>query len=284
MKKKIIKAFLTVISFLLISEIFFVVTHFIVTDKYQRITDNMVSEYQLSKDTTDVVNSFYDLIQYSNDRERVLAFQGNLSKLQTLLGKLDKSLADGASWTVYLGVKNTINLVISEVNSGVENISAGNFSEVTSYYLKAAQDNNFVRENTGTLLLKELESVETAQADIKKTKFWSEMVGLILCLAAVLGSFLYARFCANKMVEPMQRLTESIKKIGEGNYDENIKIGSDEMADLDKSLAVIASLLKDNAKKIKTKEAQLNESQKYIARNMPKNIASNEDDKTKIGW
>jgi methyl-accepting chemotaxis protein len=269
MKGRIVKAFLTIISFLLVSEIYFLVIHFVVTEKYQGIADNLVSEYELSKDTSELVNSFYDLIQYSNDEKRVQIYRNNLAKLQALLAKLDNNLVNNDSWTVYQGVKNTINVVIGESNKGIEDISAGNFSEVTANYLKAAQDNNFVKENTGSLLLKELENVKVLQGEIAKTKFWSELIGFILCLAAIVGSLLYANFCANKMVVPMLRLSESVKKISAGKYDEKIDVdlmvGKNEMADLVRSIDSIRLTLKENIKKTKADEPRLAEKEKMAA-------------------
>jgi nitrate/nitrite-specific signal transduction histidine kinase len=273
MKGRIIKAFVTVVSFMFISEVFFVVIHFVVIDKYQRITDNLVSEYQLSKDTSELVNSFYDLIQYSNDQKRVQDFKDNLENLQTLLAKLDTNLANNDSWTVYQGVKNTINVVISEVNKGNEEISAGNFSEVTASYLKAVQNNNYVRENTGGLLLKELENVKVLQAEIAITKFWSELFGLILCAVSIIGSLLYARYSIKKINEPVRRLNESLKKINAGNFDERVggdlDAGENEMTTLAKSIDSIRLLLKNNAQKSEAKDGRFVESKNIIDNERP---------------
>jgi capsular polysaccharide biosynthesis protein len=200
MRAKVTKAFLTVISALLISEAFFLVIHFVIADKYQRMTENLVSEYRLSKKTSELVDSFYDLIQYSNDQQRISAFNDNLNGLQALLAKLDKDLAGRDSWTLYLGTKNTISVVIDEVNNGVKNISAGNFSEVTAGYLTATKYNNFVRENTSNLVLKELEIAAEAQTELTQTKFWSELTSLVLFSAIALGCVLYA-FSFSKQLE-----------------------------------------------------------------------------------
>ncbi len=269
MKGKIIKAFLTIISLLLISETFFLVTNFFVTNKYQQITDNLVSEYRLSKETSLLVSSFYDLIQYSNDDNRVRAFKNNRENLKALLSKLDQNLTGDNSWAVYLGVKNTINSVINEANTGVDNISAGNFTEVTNNYLKAAQDDNFVKENTGTLLLKELEGIESTQADIAKTKYWSELIGLVLFGLVALGSVLYSFLFLKKLISPLRRLAKFAKKIGAGDYSESLdvdlKTGGDELATLAESLDTIAASLKSDDKKIKTREKQLIETQKFLS-------------------
>lgn len=199
MKARIFKAFLTVIALLTISEAFCLVIHFVMAEKYERVIGDLVSEYQLSKKSTDLVNSFYDLIQYSNDAQRNEVFKGNLESLNSLLAKLDKNLAGSDSWPIYLGAKNTINTVIGDVNKGVGDNLAGNFSEVTADYLKATNDNIFVRENTGNLLLKELENVEKQQADMDKIRFWSELFSAILFTVVALGCLLYAFYFAKNI-------------------------------------------------------------------------------------
>jgi hypothetical protein len=192
MKTRIFKAFLTVIALLTISEAFCLTVHSVMVKKHEQVLDTLVSEYQLSRKSTDLVNSFYDLIQYSNDAQRNEVFKGNLESLSGLLGKLDKDLSNSDSWPVYLGAKNTINTLIADVTKGVGDNLAGNFSEVTADYLKATNDNIFVRENTGNLLLKELENVEKQQADMDRVKFWSDLFGIALFVLVGLGCGLYA--------------------------------------------------------------------------------------------
>lgn len=261
MKSKAIKAFLALISALLISEAFFIAIHFAVVGEYQRVNDNLVSEYRLTKVTSGLVDSFYDLIQYSNDSRRIAAFRTNLSELKALLDKLDVRLAGTDSWAVYSGVKNTVNMVIGDVNKGLEDISAGNFSDVTNDYLKAAKDNIFVRENTSALLVRELEGVERSQAKLLQTKFWSETIGLALLAAAFLGSLLYAFYFSKKSAEPIQRITQYAKSLASGNYEDKIdaglKSGNDEASSLAGSLETMAASLKENAKKMKDKDDQL---------------------------
>jgi hypothetical protein len=198
-KNKITKALLSVIAVLLASEAFFAVIHFVIADKYQRMNNNLVSEYLLNKETSDLVNSFYDLIQYSNDQKRVTAFKDNLNNLRVLLSKLDKDLANNESWASYIGTKNTVNAVIEEATKGVDNISAGNFSEVTSNYLKAAEYGNFVKQNTGALLLKELESAEKTRVRIAETRFWSETAALVINLLVAIACILYSLSFSKKI-------------------------------------------------------------------------------------
>jgi methyl-accepting chemotaxis protein len=261
MKNKIVKAFLTIVSVLVISEIYLLVSHYIITSKYLQTTDSLISEYQLVDNSSKLVNSFYDLIQYSNDQERIRTFKSRIDDLQVLLNKLDASLAGSDSWTIYLGVKNTVNVVISDVNKGLEDMSAGNFSGITASYFKAASDNNFVRDNASNLLLKELESVKATQDKVAKTDFWSEIIGLLLFIAVIIGSLLHSFSFSKKLTDPLLKLTQFAKKISSGDFEEkmdaDLKTESTEVATIAESLESIAGTLKDGVKKIKAKDEQL---------------------------
>ncbi len=209
MRSKIFRAFLTTIVALAISEAFLIGAHFIIAEKYARISDNLVSEYMLTEKTSSLVESFYDLIQYSNDRKRLEAWQANLRSLEELIAKLDANLAYGSSWPVYVGVKNTVNTVVDDVNKGVADLSAGKFTEVTALYLKAAKDRDFVRDNACNLLLKELSGVEAAREDMNKTRFWSEVTGIALFLAVLIGSLIYSSRFAKKISGPPDALAKA---------------------------------------------------------------------------
>lgn len=260
-KFKIVAAFLTVIAVLSISEAFFFAMHFAVVKRYQNITDNMVSEYRLIGNASDLVDSFHQLIQYANDQQRKDVYDNNLAVLQALLAKLDKNITNGDSWTVYLGVKSTINGVIDETKKGVAAILSGNFSEVTVYYLKASQKNGFVKDNAANLILKELSYVEKLQADIVKIQSWSEIIGLILFFAVIFGCLGYSLYFAQRLISPLLKLTKFAKAVSGGNLeiglDESLKKGGDEAASLANYFSATVSSLQDNIKKLKEGNAQL---------------------------
>lgn len=268
MKSKFIKAFLTIISILLVSEVFFVATCLSITERYQRITNTLVYEYQLAEKASNLVNSFYDLIQYSNDKKRTQAFKDNLTSLQDLLAKLDKDLANTSSWTVYVGTKNTVNTVIGHVNKGISDISAGNFSEVTNDYLRAANDNVFIRENTSNLVLKELENAEEILMSLGRTKFWGLMISFLLLIATLVGSLLYALSFSKKFTDPLARLAQYSQKLSSGSVteklDNDLLAGKDDVAVLAKSLNAIAFSLQNNDQKMKDKDDQLAKAQKNM--------------------
>jgi signal transduction histidine kinase len=285
LKAKILTAFLTVIAVLFISEAFIFVMHFAVVKKYQKITDNMVSEYRIIETTSNLVGSFYDLIQYANNKQRIDTYNNNLGILQTLLAKLDKNITDSGSWTVYLGAKSTVNSVIEESNRGVAAILAGNFSEVTANYADANQKNNFVRENTANLLLQELAYTEKLQADIVKTQLWSEIIGLILFAGILIGCLWYSLSFSKKLINPLVKLTKLAKVIGNGNLEANVENvllkGDDEVASLANSFNSMVLSLKDNIKKLKEYNAQLIKTKKIVVSKEMKISELNEINKMK---
>ncbi len=277
MEKKIVKGFVTVIAALIIAEAFFIVAFFSITEKYRQITDNLISEYELSQNSTALVNSFYDLIQYSNDQERVKTLKNTQDKLQGLLAKLDVRLAGTDSWTAYLGTKNTINVVINDVKSGIDDNLAGNYSQVTEDYLTIVKYNNFVKDNISGLLLKELGGMEAAQADLENIKFWSALCGIILFAIVVAGSIVYAILFSKKIAAPLQRLGEFAKNINGGNFekklDDGFKEENNDLAPLAESLEAISRTLKNDIKKIKDKSTDLDLLKKNIVGLIPPDAA-----------
>jgi nitrogen fixation/metabolism regulation signal transduction histidine kinase len=267
-KAKLLTAFLTVIAVLFIAETFNSAMSFILIQKYQKITDSMISEYQIIETTSNLVNSFYDLIQYANDKQRVDTFNHNLTALNNLLAKLDKNINDPGSWTVYLGVKSSVNNVVSEANKGVAAILAGNFSEVTNYYNVANQKNIFVKENTSNLLLKQLEYTEKLQADINRTQLWIQIIGIILFIGVFLGCLWYSLSFSRTFINPLLKLTKLAKIIGDGNLEANVESdllkGNDEIASLANSFNSMVLSLKANIKKLKEYNTQLIKTKKIV--------------------
>lgn len=269
MKAKILTAFLMVISVLFISEAFFFVMHFIVVREYQRITDNVVSEYRLIDTTSNLVNSFYDLIQYSNDQQRMNAFNENLTTLQSLLSKLDSSITDSSSWAVYSGVKSTINGVVEKSKKGVDAVLTGNFSTVTPYYQEANQKNGFVKDNAANLILMELGHVEESQARVYRIQKYSEVVGLTLFLLVLLYSFWYALSFSQRLAGHLSKLVEWSKAVSGGNFeaeiDKSLKIENGELAKLSETLTAIETSLMESGKKVKDYEGKISKAKKIIA-------------------
>jgi signal transduction histidine kinase len=268
MRRKILTAFLTVISILFISEAFFFAMHFVVIKKYQEVVTNVISEYRLIGDTSSVVNSYYSLIQYANDQQRLNDYNNNLVALKDLLLELDKNITDSDSWTVYVGVKSTIESVVEETDKGVADITAGSFSNVTDYYSEANKKNSFVKDNTANLLLKELGYVERLQNNIFKIQLVSEVVGLILFIVMLLCCVWYAFLFSRKISDPLLKLAKSAKALGGGDWkikiDDNLKKNGDEAAELANSLDVIAVSLRNGAKRIKDCSVQLDKNKKII--------------------
>jgi hypothetical protein len=143
-KYKILSAFLIIISVLVIAETFFVVMHFVTIKKYQDITDNMISEYQVWETSTNLINSFNDLVKYANDKSRFEKYNADRTGLLALLAKLDNSITNPASQVAYLGLKNSVNIVLSNCDSGVAAIFQEKFDDVTDSYNTANHQNSFV--------------------------------------------------------------------------------------------------------------------------------------------
>ncbi len=254
-KYKILTAFLIVISVLFISEVFFVAIHFLTIKKYQDITENMVSEYQIIEDTSNLISSFNNLIKYVNYKERLDEYNSNRATLVALLGKLDTTITNPDSQIAFVGLKNTVNTVLSYCDSGVNSVSQGNLTDVTTDYNDANHQNLFVQQNTATLILTELQSTEKLQADIARNQLISEIVGVALFILVMLGCIWYSFNFSRRLISPLIKLTRLAKIIEKGNLNATVEadllVGTDEVASLANSFSTMVNALRDNIKQLR---------------------------------
>jgi signal transduction histidine kinase len=254
-KFKILTAFLVVIAVLFISEVFFVFMHFATIKRYQDITDNMISEYQVIENTTNLINSFNNLVKYASDKDRINNYNGTREILLALLAKLDKTITNPESQIAYLGLKNTVSIVLTDCDNGVAQVFQGNFVDITNNYNAANHQNYFVQQNTATLILKELKYTESLRAEITRTQALIVVIGLIFFALVMLSCVWYSFSFSRRLILPLTKLTRLAKIIEKGNLNATVEAdllaGSDEVASLANSFNTMVGSLRSNIKQLR---------------------------------
>jgi len=268
-KGKLTTSFIAIISILVIAGGFFVVANLMVVKKYENIMDNMVSEYNLIGETQSFVDSFNNLIKYIRDQERMDEFISNREALRELVYKLDVSATyDQNSFSVYLGLRNTITGLIKDAENGIEAISSGKYSEVGNYYESVNNKNIYVKENTTVLILKELAYLKDLQIQIIKLRQMIELSALSLFILVAVSSVIYAIRFSNRLIKPLYQLTVMAKTISGGNLDAPLDSGlmksGDEISSLAGSFSKMVYYLKDNINKLQEYNSEIKTSRNRI--------------------
>lgn len=260
-KNKLLISFLTVIVILIISGGFFMVMDFVIIKKYENLTNTMIVEYKLIETTTNLIESFHKLIKYINDPIKINQFIDVRKELKTLLTILDENITDYDSLIIYFGLKNTINDVIFECDRGVNAALEGNYSEITIHYDTANRKNVFVRENTASLLLKQLEYIKNLQTEITLTQLLTQIITLILFFIVVTGCVIYSILFSKKLISPLVNLTKLAKVIESGNLkatvSKDLLQGNDEIAVMANSFNTMIFSLRGNIKKLQEYNTKL---------------------------
>jgi signal transduction histidine kinase len=267
-KYKILSAFLIIIAVLVVAETFFVALHFVTIKRYQDITDNMISEYQVWETSTSLISSFNDLVKYANDKSRMDKYNDKRAELLALLDKLDRNIVSPASQVSYLGLKNSVNIVLASCDSGVAAVFQGKFDDVTDDYNTANHQNLFVEQNTANLILAELQYTETLRTEIVKSQALIEILGILFFLIIVLGCIWYSLVFSRRLISPLIRLTKTAKAIEDGNLsaivEKDLTGGTDEIASLANSFNTMVASLKDNIRQLRHYNETLIKTKKIV--------------------
>lgn len=267
-KKKLLTSFFAIITALLISEIFFIATDYLILSKYMKLTDNMISEYSLINKSSVLLSSFNDRIKTSSNGAEAEKFYNNYNETKSLLAKLKKSIVGGESKIIFVGLENNINDIIFDVEIGANSLSGGDYLEATNRYISATRKNSFVQENVINLLLKELEYAKNLQIEIDRVRLISQGIGIFLLIVITGGCIWYAVAFSGKLISPLIRLAKLAKKIGDGSLnasvDKDLLMGNDEVASLSNSFETMVKTLRDSIKKLEEYNKEIKNSKNSL--------------------
>jgi PAS domain S-box-containing protein len=268
-RRKLLTSFLAVISVLIIAGGFFAVMDSVLLSKYKSLADGMISEYSLIGATSQVIESFKDLIKFPANVEKRSVFSAARQELKTLLIKLDGTIIDYDSELVYRGLRTNINGVIAETDAGVSQAAAGDYSDITAHYDAANRKNAFVKDNTASLLLAQLEYAKKLQAEIDYVRVLSQAIALWLFIMIVLGCVWYAVRFSRTLIAPLGHLTQLAKKIESGDLTaavspESLR-GRDEVASLANSFNTMVFFLRGNIHKLQESNLEVKKASRRLS-------------------
>jgi PAS domain S-box-containing protein len=265
---KILSAFLLIISFLAISEGFLLAVNLNIINKYNRISDNLISEYKLIGATSNLSESFKSVIKYPSDIEKKQKFDNDYQGLEALVVGLDAAISDPNSRFIYFGLRSTINNLFNEINHGIYITSTGNYSDISEHYNNVDRLNGFVKENTSQLILAQLAYIEVLETRIDSVQLLSEVMAILVFIFVVIGCIWYSISFSKKLVSPLFNLTKLAKDIEGGNLqasmDKKILLGNDEVASLANSFNAMTIFLRNNISQLQSYNLKIEESRNRL--------------------
>lgn len=267
-KKKILVSFFAIIAVLLISEGFFVAMDRLILSKYRSLSSNMISEFTLIGDISNLVYSFDKRIKSPSNSAEINRFNDFYTDTKNILASLDKSIVNNKSRIVFNGLENNINDVLFDIEIGVSNLAAGNYLEAVSRYETANRKNTFVQENVNKLLLAEFEYAKNLQVEIDKINLVSGLLAILLLILTTAGCVWYAFFFSGKLILPLVKLTKLAWVIEGGNLDVEVDKallqGNDEFAILANAFHTMIISLKSSVKKLQEYNTEIKNSRNHL--------------------
>ncbi len=267
-KKKLLASFFTIIFTLLVSAGFFMAVDYIILSKYMTLTDNMISEYKLIGETTSLLDSFSKRIKSPYDTTEVARFNNIYFETKQLVTKLKTVIVDRESQIIFNGLENNVNDVFFDVESGVSNLTMGDYLGATNSYDEANRKTGFVKENVNSLLLNELEYAKKLQVEIEKVRVVSKVIASLFLAFAVLGCIIYVLRFSRKLVLPLINLTKLAKVIESGDYKATVSndllSGDDEVASLANSFNNMVLSIRNSITKLQAYNKEIKKSHNLL--------------------
>ncbi|HET8991428.1 MAG TPA: ATP-binding protein [Candidatus Saccharimonadales bacterium] len=222
--------------------------------QYRSLTINMVDEYHLTDSSYRLISEFNQFSQESskslaeNDSKQI---QATINKIHSTMKLLDSSVlvADPNSENNYIGLKNTINSLISEIQSGIAAYSQGSYN-ASSYYNQANQLYGFVATDSAQFINSALQRISDVQGHVDEVYKVSIVAGSSLYFLVLMFVVFYALRLSKKIVYPIDKLTSTAEAISAGDMSiaisHNLLSRQDETGRLANAFNIMLNNLKHN--------------------------------------
>jgi signal transduction histidine kinase len=243
------------------------VFHLVIVNKYQEIENNIFLQYSLINSTKEIITNYND---YRN-----APIPDNLEKYSTIhkniidtISILKQEIVNDDSRQLLVIVENTIKNILAETDEGIKNIKENDILNTSLHYSEANRKFDFVKENTGNLILNEIDYSRVLEQSIQKIHKLIIILGGILFLIIIFSSVALSIFWARKLVSPLIEIILTAKAIAGGNLEthihEKLLNRKDEIGDLTNAFNDMTIKLKDSRAKLEAQIKEIEESKLAI--------------------
>lgn len=216
-RQKIVLSFLGVIVLLMMSLGSVFLFHATSLKEYKNISNTLMLENTLTGDVAVLMEVYSELLVAPTSESRSVAYLDQRDKILQTFEELD-AIVHQDSWVTYRGLKNSILSVIADLDKGRELLMLGDVVGASGYYEEAIDKRPHVESNATSLVLKELQHLDSVKATIEYKYKEQLFVVIMWIIATILTTLLYALIFARRITTPIKILSATSQKVAGGDY------------------------------------------------------------------
>ena len=264
-RSKILLNYILIIVFMFIVSAVMIMVSFSLIGQYQQVNDIIVVEQRLSDTTNGLTTDFYKGY-IGNDFS---AYDNRVATILTIEKDLETRIAGTGSWAKYLGVKNSLDIIMSGMATVRQKSQSGTLTEdLSSIFSNNSAKFEYVKGNITDLILEEAKSLATVTININKTRtvvIWSVVAVFVLGIA---GLVVVAVLLSHSIAEPIVSLSNVAQKVAKGNLNvevsRDLRHSSDEVNILSESFVTMLAQLRERIKEADNKSKKLEEQNREL--------------------
>jgi methyl-accepting chemotaxis protein len=244
---KIQSTFIVSISVVAVCAILMLTINQVNSFQTQQRIDTMTTEYSLISLSNNLVQAYNAETKNPTDALPASQYQSLHTKILSTLTTLNTIITQQETRMLFTGVDHTVRAVLDECDTGLAELKQSKFTSLSDHYAQANKDNEFVNENTRTLLGKELEILYTSQQSIQRMYILTIASTAVIFLLIIGIIIALARLFTAQLVKPLTALSLFAKDIADGNLQtyekQTFEITNDEIGSLTQSVQTMVNKL-----------------------------------------
>lgn len=235
-------------------------------NKYTGLINNLVVQNKIVNSSIEVLVPVRKVVSNPNDQESFDLYKQYKEETAMNLEIILKNASEAARPAAE-AFSNTVKRFLDQADRVVQMSKDGDVNS-TNAYSEADKITQFIKENSASLTMQELEDSKRLRAEIDKRYNLGRLITLALMGVIIVVGIGGALLVVSNIVNPLKKLIKLSEKISQGDLtsQELAVHGSDEIATLtgafnsmQKGLVEIITVLSGNAKNISTTFEKLNE-------------------------
>lgn len=244
---KIQSTFVVSISIVAVCAFLMLVINQINSFQTQQRIDTMTTEYSLISLSDNLAQVYNTETKNPTDAQLASQYQSLHTKILSTLTTLNKTITQPETRMLFTGVDHTVRAVIDECDAGLAELKLNKFETLSDHYAQANKDNEFVNDNTRTLVGQELEILYASQQNIQRMYILTIIGTTVIFLLIIVIIIASARSFTAQLIKPLTVLSLFAKDIAGGNLQANekqsLKITNDEIGSLTQSIQAMVGKL-----------------------------------------
>ena len=275
--KRLIKSFAVLLLCMIVINLVSVAVNLKTVNQYKSIVNNIVLEGQVQAKTEDLISIYNSIISSSSKLDKQ-PYDKKWSEIKDILSKLDKTIVNDKSKIEYSGLKNILDNINKDSNSGFLTLGTNHALDSVGTYTTLLKEGDFATKSVGTILVAESNYMQLLDKKIQDTyKMSLILIISTLLVISVFGMVFAVRF-SKRITKQLNKLNDFAKEISNGNLKvSDIKFDSkDEVEDLGNSFSNMSNALKGIVEDVQENSLQITESSNQLSISMDESSRVNE--------